>query len=203
MMNILRCCRGRLQVTPVTTIFRRPYIKISNKMEILLKQADKIPRNFELIYRYPTFRSAGFLFHTVNFVTMTTFTVVACAYYMDKPINEDERKLDLIQNPVRGVIVGCATFLILALTWTMRSRSPMRIYYHPDSKAYRAIFLGKIPYSLEYYEFNRGQMSYVSPNSILPWRSLLFEANGRKMILYDDHFRTAADFAEMFKPEEK
>ncbi|OXU27137.1 hypothetical protein TSAR_013003 [Trichomalopsis sarcophagae] len=104
MINILRCCTGRLQVTPVTTIFRRQYMKVSEKMEILLKQADKIPRNFELIYRYPTFRSAGFMFHSVNFMTITTFTIVAYAYYMDKPVNEDERKLDIIQNPVRAVI---------------------------------------------------------------------------------------------------
>lgn len=202
-MNMLRCCTERLQTTPIIKIFRRPYIKVSNKMEILLKQADQVPRNFELIYRYPTFRMAGFMFHTVNWMAITTIGIVSYAWYFDKSFSIDEKKPRFVTSAMEGAITAGFGAIIVLITWTMRSRTPMRVYYHPDSRAYRAIFIGKIPYSTEYHEFQKGEMSYVSQGSILPWRTALFQANGRKMLLYDDYFRTQADLVDMFKEEKK
>ena len=207
MFSIARCCRNKLHSTFVTkSLFSRQYMKVSDQMESLLKKSDYVPRGYSLIYREKNYYGFGVGYHGLN--ALTSLSVALVAYYVynedlirarqPRPIRPGKKIIETYQLCV--IIAVSIGFFLLGQM--LRKRYPVRIYYSEKDKIYRAIFIGKVPFTSEFYNFPEHCLTYVAKGSMAPWNQQVFNANGRKIMLFDDKFRTYADFQEMFKPGE-
>ena len=204
MFSILRCCKN-LQPSTYTKIPTRNFVKVSERMETLLKKSDRVPQNYKLVYRVLSHRGGAFMYHSLTFMTCMSMGTLGVFYYKDWGVttfsNVDGPQLsDLTDSPWKIVVFIVSSLTILSFAAKIRSRYAIRIYFHEKSQTYQAIFIGKVPFALEKYEFPSKLATFVDKNSILPWKRSLIYANGRKIMVFDVFFRTPYDFMNMLKP---
>ncbi|KAJ8686688.1 hypothetical protein QAD02_022482 [Eretmocerus hayati] len=206
MLRILRCWKGSIHTPCLTKLSKRHYMKVSEQMELLLKKSDQIPRDYTIIYREVSQTMPSFMYHTINFVTCTALSTIAVMMYKEKPYFRDEEPPEgvpiVVTNPGEAVVAFVFGALVVAITQVMRKRYPMRIYYNDKKKSYRVIFIGRIPFTQEFYEFPQKTVSYCRRDSLIPWHKVLFNANGRKIFLFEDKFRATSDLYQMMEPGE-
>ncbi|KAL7306124.1 hypothetical protein TKK_0001572 [Trichogramma kaykai] len=204
MLSLLRCCRHGLSVTAGSKMFNRQLITVSNKMEILLKKADNIPRDYNMIYRITNHRSGAMMYHSLNFFIFTTVGAIGYIFYTgaspDASAIEDVHVDDLLKEPWKLGLILFVSAALLVMTTVVRGRYVIRIYHNENTKTYRAIFIGKIPFTNEFYEFPQGQAIFVAKDSKFPWRNSLLKVNKKKILLFEDNFKTHNDFYSLLKP---
>lgn len=177
-------------------------MKVSETMETLLKKSDNVPPSYELIYRVKHYKGYVIMYHMLNVVTCVTAGTLAYKYYTDKNF-----KFGKIEN----TFVTALVIFFLVVTYTFGTitchRLVLRIYRNPKTKMHRAIFIGKVPFTSTYYDFPGESLTYVSKDSLNPFKALSFVANkDRKLLLYHDSeetFKTHLAFEEMLEPQER
>ncbi|XP_011497244.1 PREDICTED: uncharacterized protein LOC105361691 [Ceratosolen solmsi marchali] len=181
MLSILKCFKNKIHHVYFTTSICRRYMKISEKMEILLKQSDKIPQSCELIYRHSTVTTLSLMYHSVNFMTFMTVSHFANMYY-------NGSFSDVIESNFQCFVIIFFTGFIFLMAQKIQHGFPIRIYYCSKNKKNKAIFIGKIPFTSEYYEFSSNSLIRAYKETKLPWHNLSFNINNRRIYLVEDNF---------------
>jgi hypothetical protein len=167
-------------------------MKISEKMEILLKQSDKIPQSSELIYRHSSVKSLSFMYHSINFMTFMTVSHLAYMYY-------NGSIEDVIESHLQFIVTIAFTGFMFYMAQKIQHGFPIRIYYCSKNLKNKAIFLGKIPFTSETYEFSSNSLIQAYKEFKLPWHSFTFYSNNRQIYLVENNFKTYSDFNKMLK----
>lgn len=202
MFGLMRCCNLRVQST-LTKVIYRQFMKVPDNVALMLKRTDHVPKNFTLVYRETSYAGAGVMYHFLNFFTCMTIGTGGYMWYKNEALFDPDAETPLITRPWHGVVLVLSLANFYLLAWITRRRYPVRVYYNDEDKMYKAIFVGRLPYTIEQYDFPQNSLSYVAKDSILFWRNSLYNhENRRKMLLFEDKFRTPNDLYQMLKPHE-
>ena len=183
----------------LTKIQHREYIKTPQKIEERLKRFDHCDsKDYQLIYRQKegtfTFRA---LYHGIVFLTCFTFGVGGYHMYNEVDFSENEILGPFMNSSYEIPVAVFIMLLISTCAFIVVHRYPIRIYYNHAERKYRAIFVGKIPFTREFFEFPAGSCVQITRNYLNPFSKNMFIANGRKMFIIDEQFRNYDDFLQM------
>ncbi|XP_014212943.1 uncharacterized protein LOC106642628 [Copidosoma floridanum] len=207
-ISILQCCKSRLRPIAGVTKFVQSrsctMMKTSEKMELLLKKRDHIPLSYELVYRQKNYVFQHIMYYSVNIIA---FISLSGGIYFGYQLYKDPKYFiseDFEENPEQLLAFMVVNVFMLFAANLLRSRWPLRIYRDPNKGGYRAVFISRVPFHLEYYEFPAKSLSYKSKESKLPWNSVTFkiENQKRKIILFDNLFRNHNDFYQMLRSDQ-
>ncbi|XP_058804645.1 uncharacterized protein LOC131671879 [Phymastichus coffea] len=204
MLSMLRYCKSRIAFSVQTKIIPRKYMTVSEKVEMLLKQRDHVPHTYKLIYRDLNHTFVGFSYHGLNFLTYITLTSLAYMWYNDIPMQKNSHHFALSKTPIEQVIVSIGICSLVYISYWLRQRFVLRLYFSEKAQNYKMIFIGRVPFSYEHMEFPAKSVIFATPkDSAFPWRNTIFKINNRKVYLFEDNFRTYSDFLHMLKPGEE
>lgn len=202
MLGLIRCCKSRVPPTFTKVVYRR-FMKIPDNVELMLKKTDNVPKNYQLVYRETSYTGAGVMYHSLNFFTCLSVATAGYMWYNNESLFDPNAENQMITRPWHGVVVVMTLAGFYLLAFVTRRRYPVRVYYSEKDKMYKAIFVGKVPYTVEQYEFPKQSLTFVAKDSILFWKNSLFNHDGRrKILLFEEKFKTPSDFHQMLKPHE-
>jgi hypothetical protein len=183
-------------------------IPFSQKTEGKYKSIDKVPSEYELIYRAPMISYIKVAQITSSF-SILSLCAVGAYKYITNPIiafpstfklNEFNKLGDIeLDNNLFLLVSGFIIFNIGIGAVTLRY--PLRIYHHEEASSYICVMSRFLPITTKNITFHAGDVrrhiSYMS--SLLPWRNALFKVGNRTMFIMENNFRTPADFNTMLK----
>jgi hypothetical protein len=201
---ILTGCPSILYLT------RRQFSRIafSQKTEAKYKSVDKVPSEYELIYRAPMLSYVKLAQVTSSFSILGLCVVGAYKYIMDPtsifPLTFELDELNQLgdiafyDNPI---FVACVCMIFNVGIGAVTLRYPLRIYHHEQTSSYICVMNRFLPLSTKNITFHAGHVRRHIPHMsfLLPWKNALFRVGKRTVFIIENNFRTPADLNTMLK----
>ncbi|PNF30465.1 hypothetical protein B7P43_G12153 [Cryptotermes secundus] len=183
-------------------------ISFSQKTEERYKSMDKVPLEYELIYRAPMISYMKIAQVTSSFSVLALCVVGAYKYITD-PINIFPLTFKLNEyNELGDIELGDNLFPVVSVfiifnvgISAVTLRYPLRIYHHEEANSYICVKNRFLPLTTKKITFHAGDVQRHVPrlSFLLPWRNALFKVQKRTMFIMENNFRTPADFNTMLK----
>jgi hypothetical protein len=181
-------------------------LPFSEKTEARYKSLDKIPSEYELIYRAPMISYVNMAHLTSSFSILALCVVGTCKYITD-PENIFSLTFKFSEFNKHGDIeLGDNLFLVVGVFMifnvgigALTLRYPLRIYHHEEANSYICVMHGFLPLTTKNITFHAGDVRRHIPRMsfLLPWNNALFKVGKRTMFIMENNFRTPADFNTM------
>ncbi|KAF7269725.1 hypothetical protein GWI33_017243 [Rhynchophorus ferrugineus] len=194
-----------LQKRTFTSLFRKVPITA-------LRSIDKIPKNYELMYRNDMDRfiqvtqAMLFVGSTISLISIifNANNYVGPLYQSEETIGKSKTDIPLKERQRTFCFVVCAMVLVVSVLQMYAARLPVRIYYNPQNRDYIACLYGVIPNTIKKQRIKIGE---IKPLTKIPFWSLYGDVtykhdNGRKFILFENYFRRISDLYIMLGIQE-
>lgn len=177
-------------------ILKKP---ISDKILRRFRRRDRIPIDFDLIYRCP--KSFGFICAQTGVI----------AVFFSGPIfiflvgSKNDFKLPITINSdifigsvIELWIFGIITAAVLLSTLTLVGRFPLRIYHNKKTNDYIAATSNMLfPWRSSHIYFKKGQVKPIRESEMWPLQISNFKINGNKIIFVEEYFDRPMDLEYM------
>lgn len=194
-------CRTYLRINPNASKKYKSFF--TEKTESRLKISDRVTSSYELIYRDGKEYFVRFGYRAITLMLFVTFGSSIHYMWDEYKKQNTEAKTDwLIKKltPLSSIhIVGGLTVTSLFTVFVMLyvHRYPVRIYRTQGGDKYKAIFIGKLPFTVEHHHFEAKEIQKLPKWSLNPFTTNSFLAGKRKILLFEDKFRTYDDYYRM------
>jgi hypothetical protein len=183
-------------------------ISFSQKTEARYKSIDKVPLEYELIYRAPMISYVK-MANVTSSLSILSLCVVGAYKYIRDPINTFHLTLKLNEFSKLGdselddnLFLVVSAFIIFNVgVGAVTLRYPLRIYHHEEAKSYICVMSRFLPLTTKNITFHAGDVRRHIPrmSSLLPWKNALFKVGKQTMFIMENNFRTPADFNTMLQ----
>ncbi|KAH8350143.1 hypothetical protein KR067_002800 [Drosophila pandora] len=170
----------------------------SGDVERKLLYVDKLPENYQLIYRAPI---ENYVTWTKNISTATTSVLgLIAAYHWATTMNV----VNMVQKVDIAILVSqesdlyyflCGFVLINLAIRTFVAKYPLRIYKSSDK--YVAVYGSQLPLGTVKHFFEKGQIAEYK-NFLNPWSHIMYRLGNRSSMLLIDYFKTPSEFHQLF-----
>lgn len=176
----------------------------STKRGFKLRDRDKIPKDFTLIYKAPNEKEMRFGYPVV-LGTLIAFPSLMLYKFLTEEKMSYRKEYNAIpfMNPEKEIwVLGTALFVFGASIFSVIFKYPFRIYKHYERYEYIGIFLSTTPGKLRHLHFKSAtETKFRNPLYRLFMTNCQYRLNTRKNVLMLYHyFRTPADICEMLDP---
>lgn len=171
----------------------------SDKIIAYYKVKDRVPNDFDLIYRVRDtfgFNLCHLLITFTSFAAPLALLIIADNHDYKLPIHLME---GMSVNSINELcaFVGFA-YGILGLTLIVVKRFPLRIYRKRNGGSYVACFSNLVfPWKISLMKFKRGDVRRLLESERYPFQLSNYAINGSKVIFIEDHFYKPFDLEYM------
>ncbi|XP_023296513.2 uncharacterized protein LOC111679216 [Lucilia cuprina] len=188
-----------ISTTPSLLWLNQKLARSSNEKEKRYLEKDRVPQNYQLIYRAPMESYVAWSMHVSTITASIIGTAAIYQYASNQPILEPlDTTLAMSSEDIYYFAFG-----FMAINAVMRfvvSMFPLRIY--KDQEKYLAIYHSQLPMNIKQHQFKKGQVTAVYYN-FSPWNNATYKLGNKTSLLLEDYFKTPSEFHQMSENEEK
>lgn len=173
----------------------------SPKKEELLKNKDRIPSEFNLIYKSPIDKYV-ILGQRISSVGMIGLLGVGASELHKLSLPQIEFPVSHLLNNMEFTIMYFALAGSVLSVMAFISKFPLRLYHNPLNDEYIAIFVNLLGLPSKMC-FDRGQVEKLKPSGQLPWKNDKFSIQSKTVILLENHFRLPEDYNSLLNIKSK
>ena len=174
------------------------------KIERKYQLKDKMPPTATLVYRNPSDFWIEPLSHVQNvFIIMgVAYVIYMIQFYLNNTIEFPMVKNNFIyaRSLTEIVIFIIISGSILIASSLACRYSTLRIYYDKTEDVSKAVLTGIVPFTKKIINIKSKTATPVKRNyPVKNFRTFEYKANGRRLFMHDEYFRTPADLNRMLR----
>lgn len=182
----------------------KSYLKVSPRNEKKIKKIDNVPKGYDLIYSCHFENYLKYSYPILLFLGTSTPLYVLLEYYTNgnplfkKPTKEvTKRKIIFINPDIEIWIYSGAMVFFAVFCMTFLFKTPLRIYKHNLEQKYIGMFISAVPLKIKAFNFQLATETRFKNPFLFFTRGCQYLLDNKKAILFEDYFRTPADFFDM------